>query len=677
MRRKWIAAGILLCMLCVLCSASCQTTYADTQTECKDFSGEVGFLRQEDGQYVMQVTVGNTGEDFSGLIQLVFGNSDSDSCAYNTEIVLPKDGEKQFTLTIPDKGIDTSRGICTMRFLEENGDILQTISLKNVFGNIVTGISVGILSENADALSRMDLGGQDFYLGNISEPLQLIELDGDNLSAYLDGLYFLIIDQFDMASLGDENLDAIEKWVTDGGWLLVGTGAYVDDTLGGGFGDFLEVSYRKIGEDELSIYASQEHQMGYYYNYKDSGIDFSDMTMVEVSASNQNNFYYESSENPCICGTVGNGAAAVYGFSFAEDALKNGSTYLFQYMYEEVMYDSLSYNNNYGYSDMEYVGQRLLSCIDSENTDVDFTWLKVLIGVYVVLVGPVLYLILRKCKKSEWYWIGAPLLGIVFIMGVFLFGKGIRVNETKAYSVTVQQADGTRVDTFYDAYHSGVKPWSVRLNDNYETAGVGFCGYNYSSSSNGDYHYIVQTDSEGLSIGMKPQENFESGYLYARGYSESRGSITGSNLTEKTTGRIEGSVTNDTAYDMAYFAVLSDSYVQIFEDVKAGETLDVDEATKAGRCVYEGAVSYVEDIYYNVINTYGYASNQNYEQDKMAALVTGLGVVWNQVEDGSQSVCVMGVVEDYDKTIASKCNETSFGCLYGFAELEVKDNAAD
>lgn len=42
-----------------------------------------------------------------------------------------------------------------------------------------------------------------------------------------------MIDSYDVSSLGKENIKAIEKWVKNGGWLLIGTGERGKDTLGG------------------------------------------------------------------------------------------------------------------------------------------------------------------------------------------------------------------------------------------------------------------------------------------------------------------------------------------------------------------------------------------------------------------------------------------------------------
>lgn len=671
--RKRVMAVIcmLLCTFSLVWGSNCRVVSAeeDVRLEEEMFSGDVRVLKQEGDRYVMQVTVENSGEDFTGTAQVIFGAS-YDNCAYNTEITLPAQGKKQFTITVPERAADTVYGVCQLNFLNEKGDVVQSVSMRDVFNDILSGIPVGILSDHYSELSFMDAGGEPFYIRGINYPMELVELDNDNLTGYLDGLYFLIIDQFNTSALSDENIQAIQDWVRDGGWLIIGTGAYAEQTLSGFDEDFLDVEVMNVSEPgEENTLTTNAGKYGYYYTYTDEAdIDLSQMAVADL---NYNKMYAyggvsESVENPAVNCPVEDGAVSLLFFSLGEKELQKMSTYMVQNIYQELMYNSNSYQNIRGGSDMEYVGQRALTFMDSRNTNVNFSWLKVLIIIYVVLVGPILYLILRKCKKSEWYWVGAPALGILFIAGVFLFGRDLSVKDTKVYSVTVQQADGNQADTYLLAYHSGVKPWELRLQEDYEVAGPGFQGYSYYSSSTAtinDYHYIVGNDGEGLSVGLKPRENFENGFLYAGKKAESVGTITGAELKGIGIGSAEGTVTNDTGFDLTYMAVWSGNYIMVFSDVKAGETLDLRQAGGQGRCIFEGSTTYFDDLLYDLVGIYG--ARVEYDQDDMAALLIGLGVA---EEHNSQpgAVIAVGVVEDYDKAVADKCSEISYGCFYAY-----------
>lgn len=678
-RRIAVAIAAWVCVLGLLAGLGKDVAYASESTSRNTFFGNLELLKQEDDNYVIQVTVENRGEDFTGVVQLIFNGSYADNTAYNTEITLPAQGKKQFTVTVTERAVDTVRGNCTMNFLDEKGRQLQTISFKNVFKALMSGITVGVLSDNYDGLSYLDAGGMDFYIRGDSYPMQLLELNQDNLRSYLDGLYFLVIDQFNVSSLSQEDIQAIQDWVRAGGWLLIGTGAYAEQTLSGFDEDFLDLSIVEVCEPgEENLVHANAQRYDYYYSYMEEEIDFTNMTIAEVNFNNLLGNDYESAQNPAIINSAyGDGAVAVYFFSFGDPELQKLSSYTVQYMYEEVMYQSNSYQSFGGISDMERVGQRALSAIDSENTNVDFSWLKLLIIFYVLLVGPVLYLILRKCRRSEWYWIGVPALGLAFILVVFLTGQGSQVNGTRVYSVTVQRVDSTRMDTYYLAYHSGTKPWSIDLRDDYDVGGPGWGGYYNYYSNSGDYTHTVTYGSRGMSIGLKPHENFESGYLYAGGKTEKKGAITGEHVGGEFW--FEGTVTNDTGYDLAYMAVWQDSHIAVYADVKAGETLDLQQPQTVQRCVYENtAAGDASDLMYSMVSRYYTNSpTEEYRQDDMAALLIGLGAARDAQPLEAEYGVIVGVVKNYEKTVVSKCDETAYGCLYTYTKMEVGQGAAN
>ena len=402
---------------------------------------------------------------------------------------------------------------------------------------------------------------------------------------------------------------------------------------------------------------------------------------MELNYNKLDKNLYEDAEHPAVTGGVEDGAVSILYFSLGEQELRKFKGYDIQSIYENVMYHSDSYQGAMGFSDAERVIRRALAFIDNSNTSIDFTWLQLLIGVYVVLVGPVLYLVLRKGKKSEWYWICVPILGLVFIGGVFLFGQNVQVNDTKVYSVTLQRGGSNQANTYFLAYHSGVKEWSMRLREDYKIGGPGMDGVYRSYAVNvDDYFYVVNEDREGMSIGIKPQENFESGFLYAQGMTQNKGNISGEDIwTSGVRGNAKGTVTNDTVCDLAYMAVWSDSYLMVFSDVRAGETIDLAQAVKDGRCVYENSMtsSSYDSLLYDMVGIYGRQPGTTYEQDDMAALLIGMGKAADEKPLDGEYMVVAGVVRDFDKAVVSRCNEISYGCLYSYVKAEGGKDAAN
>ncbi len=677
MRGRITAAAILfLCMVGLLAGMITRTVYAQESSANNALSGEVFLLRQDGDNYVMQVTVKNAGADFYGTVQVIFqGTYKVGNCAYNTEITLPAQGEKQYTLTIPERAVDATAGACILNFLDGKGNTVQSIAVKNLLLGFATGVSVGILSDDYAGLTYLDAGGTGIYFQGDSTPLNLIRLDRDSLSGYLDGLYFLVIDQFNVSALAQEDIEALEQWVRDGGWLIIGTGAYAEQTLSGFDPAFLDLAALEIsqpGEDNILLENSRQY--GYYYSYTDSEVDFSQMTVARLGDALSKNSYRESSENPAVYTAVGKGAVAVYCCSLGDTQMGKLTDNTVLYMFEELMYQAQNYGSYNIYSDMDAVGQRALAYMANRDSGVDFSLLRLLIGVYVVLAGPILYLVLRKCKKSEWYWVGVPALGMLFIAGVFVLGMNARVSETRVYSVTAQKADEDWKDTYFLAYHSGVKPWSLPLAEEYEIAGPGWNGYDGKYMNNtGEYFYTVDYDSEGMHVGAKPRENFENGFFYARGRAESRGTLTGSHIKEfaDAGGSIIGSVTNGTDCDLTYMAVWRGTDLMIFKDVKAGETLDLPQAERDGRCIYQSRN--MEDV--GDLLLYGgigmsYYGNAQFEEEDMEAFLIGLGMARQAAPEMGQAV-IAGLIGERGRVSAGKCKETSYQCLYGYAETEV------
>lgn len=669
MSKRRLLTGILLfCLMGFIVFTGRQPLAAETG----NFDGEVSVLKAEDDIFVVQVQISSRSEDFEGTVRLSFKNSDS---VFDTRITLPAQGEKQFTLTVPQKDVDQIKGNGELVFLDKEGDELQKISFKNILKGVKNGLRVGVLSDYFNKLTYMDMGGTGYMYLNKAQPVNLVELDG-TIKDSLAGLDFLIIDSYDVGSLDEENRKAIEDWVDQGGAMILGTGARGEETVNAFDPDFLGlkfVSASKPGsENYVSSVAGQDYNR--YYNYQNSKIDFTKMAVAEFQAAGTPDASYMDADNsPGELCTHGNGSVLVLAFSLCEDEMQKAMTDVCQGIYDELAYSS-AYNPMNDFGDTFYLRENAFGIIDHANTDVNFSLLEIMIFLYVIIAGPVLYLVLAKIKKREWYWLGVPILAVLFISGVLVFGRDLRVADTRVYSVTSQRVDGKekgKLRTYYNAYHSGVKPWDLKLSDQYTYGGS--CGTAWDSySGNGTYRIAY---GDGMEIGMMPSSNFENGYLFAAGTGEVQGEIKAEDVSVSTAVQgmsASGSITNNTEYDLPYVMVLTDDGVMYVQNIKKGETVSLDEALKQKRAVIQEA-TFVYDMVYNVRNGLGLSGDEN-DGQLYAALLAGACEPMTKREMGQTLVCA--VVPDYEKTIADKCTEISFGCLYAIVEQE-ENNAAD
>jgi hypothetical protein len=64
-------------------------------------------------------------------------------------------------------------------------------------------------------------------------------------------------------------------------------------------------------------------------------------------------------------------------------------------------------------------------------------WLAILLGLYVVLVGPVNYLFLRRLRRLDWAWITIPALTLAFSLGGYGLGYSLRGGDVIVHQISV------------------------------------------------------------------------------------------------------------------------------------------------------------------------------------------------------------------------------------------------
>jgi hypothetical protein len=63
--------------------------------------------------------------------------------------------------------------------------------------------------------------------------------------------------------------------------------------------------------------------------------------------------------------------------------------------------------------------------------------LLLLLGAYILLIGPVNYLVLRRVDRREWAWVTMPILIVVFAVGAYGFGAALRGSNVIVNEVAI------------------------------------------------------------------------------------------------------------------------------------------------------------------------------------------------------------------------------------------------
>lgn len=340
-----------------------------------------------DGKYRAQkympvnIEVKNLEKDFNGEIEVRvasdnFGGYDS----YSKEVTATA-GEN-INITIPVKFMENSTNgtVCIV----ENNKVLYEKTLLISSGRISEGNAfTGVLTDDATALGHLgDITFSDSTHSNVGK-MSLVKLNENLLSENglnIAGLDLIVINNYNTANLKEEHYSALNNWVNEGGTLLIGAGANESKTINNINKGFLNIS--SSGTTEKSVVTVSEN-----LNLILSQINFEGATVA--NNSNGNNLVYSLNR--------GAGKILVTAFDLGLEPFisSSDSALMLQNMLIGTFDKIYEQNYNGGYSQDSYEISNILTSIPVEKMLSTVT-LGIILGVHAILVGIVLYLILKK-----------------------------------------------------------------------------------------------------------------------------------------------------------------------------------------------------------------------------------------------------------------------------------------
>lgn len=647
----FLLLGILLCTLCM--GSVSMTALAETAGS--DFYIEAALLPSAGNTYDISMTVSNTGRDWEGTVRLLLDNGyGQNAAAYDTVIALPQSSTKQFVVKVPKKSVDAAGTTINAVFLDKRSKVEAETSLKQFRWDEKEVLPMGILSDNYSALTYLDMGGERLYYYDSQYPVKLMELSQDNLQTSLDSLVFLVIDNYNTGILPEETLDAIDKWVQNGGVLIIGTGSRAEEALSG---------FDNLGITCGKIYAPGEYEV--------SGEVTWDVTKVTVAELTDEDFRYERVDDNYryIMMKKGDGAVGVLPYSLTDFGRLGKDAYIYATQ-EEIVHRFLEVissessakhtsQNTSVSRNFQYLFSDTFAALGSEDSRLNFGVLKVLVVLYVIFVGPVLYLILRVTKKREMYWLAVPVAALLGIFLVSLAGRGFEVKNTRVYSVTVSDLSHPgNAQTYMRCYDVNYNEWNLQLAEGYESIGPVADMRSYSRGDMG-YYYHVKKEGERLIFGADPEKSFEDCYFVTGNAPKvGSGSLELGDLHMPNTYSLTGTVSNNTDRDFPYIAIIANNQLFVYKDLPAGKTsslkdLKVVSGNSSAPDVYRA--------YRSEVLTEAVRDNKK-DLDVLAAL--GLGIYQVYPKEDDAVTVVIGVTKDWEKAVDDNCREISYGCLY-------------
>ena len=369
-------------------------------------AAQVGFdgYCKQDAWMPIRVEVQNTGADLDGTIRASYTNTNNGITTTSVQVALPSTSRKEFFLYMLPQGFLRNFSVSLLAGKE----VLQKVNLSV---NCITSenMLIGVLADNPATFTFIN----DIKpITGFARVAQLKISDLPEKPQAWQSLSALIVSNVDTGTLTTEQKDALESWLASGGTLLVTGGLKWQGTVAG-LKDLLPVEVN--GTKNINSLSALQAYL------KDSN-PLEGSTVLSVGETRESaNILAEQAGVPLLAQrTVGFGT--VY-YLAADPTLQplsgwagNQDFYTLLLGFQPPI-PRWSKGSWYGYNANQALGAI------SELGLPSILYISCLMGIYVLVVGPLNYFVLRRFKRRELAWVTIPVLVIAF--SFLAYGSGL------------------------------------------------------------------------------------------------------------------------------------------------------------------------------------------------------------------------------------------------------------
>ena len=439
-RRTLSAVSVVVLMVAALSIGTPQGVLAQEPSPIR-LEVEVGFGgKVRVGHWIpVVVRVENNGPDLEAEIHVTASRGHATSSGINVaDVVLPKGSRKRVTLHIPHM---TAIPRLEVELVAGGRLVTKSETPVTVIGE--SDILVGVLGQRAgtwNLLTTLDLPGQ-------AREVAVVPIVPNSFPHRQEVLH-----AFDVIALGDvsvqtlpaETLEALEGWVAGGGTLILSGGLNAEARLSGLPQQLMPViPGDTAGQENLSSL----ERLGNEPISASPPIAVNSATVLSGRVLAQ-----EQGLPLAVLSRYGKGSVLFLAFDPVAQPLvgwpglpQMWRELLFQSLRPSVLYSNQVDGRNRGVTASQWTYQ--LHNAMSNILALEFPSIKVLLGIiagYILLVGPVNYVMLRWLRCPGLTWITVPVLVLLFSIGVYFLAVQIKGSDVQVSSVTlVQQAPDT------------------------------------------------------------------------------------------------------------------------------------------------------------------------------------------------------------------------------------------
>lgn len=602
-----------------------------------------------DGKYRAQrympinIEVKNLEKDFNGEIEVRVASDTSGGYDSYSREVLATAGE-DINITIPVKFLeDSTNG--TVCLIEDNKVVYE----KNLLissGRVSDGNAlVGLLTDDATALGYLgDITFSDSTYSNLGK-MNLVKLNESILENGLniDSLDLIIINNYNTANLKEDQYNALNNWVNNGGTLLIGAGANEGKTINNIDKSFLNIS--SSGTVERNVAITLEN-----LNLILSLITFDGATVTNNSYGSKLVYSLDRGEGKILVTAFDLGLEPFISSVDSPLMLQNMLIKTFDKIYDK--------NYNGGYNEFSYEISNVLNTIPVENI-VSTASLAVILVVYGLLIGIVLYIVLKKKNKRDLIWISIPLTAVIFTVVIYLLGSKMKIKDVVVNSVNIISTDEEGKGEI-----NGYIGLASKNNDNIKIEKEESLEMKYISDNNN--YYYTDGNYEFKNLRVKTTYTDNNSYFTVSNNNilqMNRFEVSGKEIVmpkiENTlrinSGALEGAIKNNLDADIKKLLIVSGQSVWDIGSVKKGEEISLNNVSISSTYGVQGYAEYLNNEYYE--SRWNDEMDPNDEKFKNIQRYTSLlNILWGNdyLNDATKLIAITDLPVDYNLSLESK-----------------------
>lgn len=436
MKKKFRIAVMLIVIFAM---AMGQLAQLDVQAETDDtvkIDMKVGFDKFYKIGYTTPVyfEIENKLRDINGELQIEMPNQSDSITIYAMNVSLPKDSTKKFLMNVPMNAFNTKLKVN----LTDGKNTITTKTFRVDPGSNMETYALGILSDDFDSvkyINKVTIKNR----GNFST--KNVRLDESSFPENIDALKtfnIIVINDFDTSKLSKQQYEALKKWVSDGGVLIIGTGPSQNKTLAIFKDDFIT---GEVGEIK-KLTTTSLHKMAETKNVEAMNISALDINLKDSTPiiKDGNFILLQKIEK-------GKGVVAVASFDFGLEPLSSwiGNSAFADKAIVAVLpqyYQNDMYQKGMMMQDNLYAIDNALRNIPELPLPKTSHLVFIYIG-YILLAAPLSYILLKRMDKRELMWIVVPALSLVFSGVIYFSGVGTRLTEPITNVISIIDIDNS------------------------------------------------------------------------------------------------------------------------------------------------------------------------------------------------------------------------------------------